>query len=129
MDKDYDVLAQKVAEYVGVVQPQLDELKALRKTAEAAIAANSAFAKRATEAIGALADAGLVPKNDVNRLVDKSAEDHSVAWDLVEKAAAAIGPADLGHESSEKGSSDIPQDPWVREFGGYNNGAGNGIIY
>lgn len=129
MDKDYDILAQKVAEYVGVVQPQLDELKVLRKTAEAEKSAKAAFARRATEAIGALADSGLVSRNDVTSLIDKSAEDPSVAWDLVEKAAAAIRPADLGHQSDEKTASAASQDPWVREFGGYNKGADNGIIY
>lgn len=128
MDKDYDTLAAKVAEYVGVVQPQLDELAALRKSAEAEKALKSEFVKRATVAVGALAQAGLVSKNDVSRLIDKSAEDPSTAWDIVEKIAASATVPDLGHKSEEKTASAAPQDPWLREFGGYNRNADNGMI-
>ena len=126
MDKDYDTLAEKVAEYIGVVQPQLDELEHLRKSASER---KAGFAKRATEALSSLVNEGLLSRNDVSAWIDKSAEDPSSVWDLVEKVAATVKPADLGHRSDEKTASATPQDPWEREFGGYsNNSADNGMI-
>jgi hypothetical protein len=126
MDKDYDTLAEKVAEYIGVVQPQLDELENLRKSAAER---KAGFAKKATEALTLLADEGLMSRNDVSAWVDKSAEDPSSVWDLVTKVASAVKPSDIGHRSDEKTASATPRDPWEREFGGYsNNSADNGMI-
>lgn len=124
---DYDRLARDVTEYIGVVQPQLDRIGALRKEAAKASSDKARFVKRAAEAVGALAYAGLVDREDVDTLIGKVAEDHSLAWDIVEKVARAVEPQSLGHKSGEHASTSRSQDPWLREFGGYNNGA-NGVI-
>ena len=126
MSKDFDILAEQVAEYIGVVQPQLDRLEELEKTARDEQSSRARFVKRATEAVQSLSDAGLVSKNDINVIVDRVAGDPSAVWDLVEKVAASIGPDQLGMRSNEKASA-APMDPWVREFGGYTN-ADNGMI-
>jgi len=127
MDTDYDTLAEKVAEYIGVVQPRLERLAKLEKSAKEATASKAGFVKRATEAIQTLSENGLVSKNDVNKLVEKVAEDPSKAWDLVEKLAAAIQPPSVGGRSNVTAST-TSQDPWEREFGSYGNNADNGII-
>lgn len=127
MDTDYDTLAEKVAEYIGVVQPRLERLDALEKSAKEASASKAGFVKRATETINNLCEEGLVSKNDVNKLVDRVSEDPSSAWDLVEKLASAIQPPSVGGRS-EVTASVAPQDPWEREFGGYGNSADNGMI-
>jgi hypothetical protein len=127
MTTDYDILAEKVAEYIGVVQPQLDKLDSMRKEAAKAASDKVRFVKRATEAVGALAYAGLVDRGDVNNLIEKVSEDPSLTWDIVEKVARAVEPQSLGHRSQEQASTSRDQDPWLREFGGYNNGA-TGVI-
>lgn len=127
MDRDYDTLAEKVAEYIGVVQPRLERLAKLEKSAAEALASKAGFVKRATEAIQTLSETGFVSKNDVNRLVEKVAEDPTRAWDLVEKLAAAIQPPSVGGRS-EVTASALPRDPWEREFGGYGNSADSGMI-
>lgn len=126
MNKDFDILAEQVAEYIGVVQPQLDRLQELEKTAKAELTAKANFVKRATEAVRSLSESGLVSANDINSIVDKVAGDPSAVWDLVEKVAASVGPDQLGARSNEKASA-APMDPWVREFGGYTN-ANTGMI-
>lgn len=138
MDRDYDILAAKVAEYIGAVQPQLDKVGGLEakvadyekrasaeKSAQDAFKAN--FAKRATEALGALAKSGLISQNDVTPMVEKSAEDPSYVWGLVEKIAASVGPEAIGSRSRETAAAE-PVDPFVREFGNYAESAGNGMI-
>ena len=139
MATDFDILAEKVAEYIGAVQPQLDRIGGLEakvaayekkasaeKKAEADSKAN--FAKRATEALGALAKAGLISQNDVTPMVEKSAEDHSTVWGLVEKIAESVGPDAIGSKSRVKAASE-PMDPFEREFGNYNENADSGMIY
>ena len=127
-DRDYNELAEGVAEYIGAVQPQLDKLEALRKEAAGAASARARFVKRAAEAVSALAAAGLVSGGDVNTLVGKVSDDPSLAWDLVEKVAKAIEPPDIGGRSEQQAST-APQDPWLREFGGFNNNGATGVIY
>ena len=98
MDKDYDILAAQVTDYIGTVQPQLEKVAALegkvaeyeksietlQKQAEAEKSAKAdfkaSFTKRATEALNALAEAGLVSKNDVTPMVEKSAEAPTSVW-------------------------------------------------
>lgn len=140
MDKDYDILAEKVAEYIGVVQPQLDRVSALEakiagyekllKQAEAEKSAKAelkaVFAKKATGALGALAKAGLISQNDVTPMVEKSAEDPSFAWGLMEKIAESIGPAQIGSKSRVTTATE-EMDPFMREFGNYEN-ADSGVI-
>lgn len=128
MDTDYDTLAEKVAEYIGVVQPRLERLASLEKSAAEAESSKAGFVKRATETVRSLSENGLVSKNDVSRIVDDVSKDPSAAWDLVEKLAAAIQPPSVGGRSDVTASV-APQDPWEREFGGYGrNSADNGII-
>lgn len=138
MAKDFDILAEKVAEYIGVVQPQLDhiaDLKAkvstLTKQAEAEESAKASlkanFTKRATEALEALAKAGLISQNDVTPMVEKSAEDYSYVWGLMEKIADSVGPEAIGSRSRETAATEAV-DPFVREFGNYNEGAAFGVI-
>jgi len=136
MATDYDILAEKVAEYIGVVQPALDGLESkvadyekkaeAEKSAQASLKAN--FTKRATEALGALAKAGLISQNDVTPMVEKSAEDYSYVWGLVEKIADSVGPEAIGSRSREHAAAE-PVDPFEREFGNYNDNAGSGMIY
>lgn len=139
MDKDYDILAEKVAEYIGVVQPQIDRIGGLEakvadyekkaaaeESAKASFKAN--FTKRATEALNALAEAGLVSKNDVTPMVEKSAEDYASVWGLVEKIASSVGPEAIGSRSRETAATEAV-DPFVREFGNYNENADSGMIY
>ena len=135
MDKDYDILAEKVAEYIGVAQPQLDRIPALeaqisefQKKASAEESARAEFAKRATEALGALAKAGLISQNDVTPMVEKSAEDPSSIWGLVEKIASSVGPEAIGSRSRETEQAESV-DPFVREFGNYGGSASSGMIY
>ena len=135
MATDYDILAEKVAEYIGVVQPALDglvskvadyERKAkAEKSAEADLNAN--FTKRATEALGALAKAGLISQNDVTPMVEKSASDHSFVWGLMEKIANSVGPEAIGSKSRETAAAEVV-DPFVREFGNYSESANFGVI-
>lgn len=137
MAKDFDILAEKVAEYIGVVQPQLDHIadleakvSTLTKKAEAEESAKASlkanFTKRATEALGALAKAGLISQNDVTPMVEKSAEDYSYVWGLMEKIADSVGPEAIGSRSRETAATEAV-DPFVREFGNYNDGAN--VIY
>ena len=144
MDKDYDILAAQVTDYIGTVQPQLEKVATLegkvaeyeksietfQKQAEAEKSAKAnfkaAFTKRATEALNALAEAGLVSKNDVTPMVEKSAEDPTSVWGLVEKIAAATGPQTLGSKSRVTIPSE-EMDPFMREFGNYEN-ADPGVI-
>ena len=139
MAKDFDILAEKVAEYIGVVQPQLDRIADLEakvasfeKKAEADKSAQASFkadfAKRATVALGALAKAGLISQNDVTPMVEKSAEDPSSVWGLVEKIADSVGPEAIGSRSRETEAAESV-DPFVREFGNYTENAGSGMIY
>lgn len=135
MATDYDILAEKVAGYIGVVQPQLDRLadleakvESLQKKASAEESAKADFVKRATEALGALAKAGLISQNDVTPMVEKSAQDHSAVWGLVEKIADSVGPEAIGSRSRETVPAESV-DPFVREFGNYNENANSGIIY
>lgn len=127
---DFDTLAEKVAGYIGVVQPQLDRIPGLEsriaayeKAAAAEKTAGAQFAKRASEALGALADAGLISRNDVSPLVDRSVSDHSAAWDLVEKIAGSVGPAQLGSRSDVVEKSEDDMDPFEREFGNHSSHA------
>lgn len=134
MDKDFDTLAEKVAEYIGTVQPQLDRIPALeakisefQKQAEAEKSAKADFAKKATMALGALAKAGLISQNDVTPMVEKSAEDPSYVWGLMEKIAGSVGPQTLGSKSRVAVSGDNV-DPWVREFCNYSDSSGMGLV-
>jgi type II secretory pathway component PulM len=134
MDKDFDILARKVAEYIGTVQPQLDRISDLeakvsmyQKKAEASVVAQADFVKRATEALTTLADSGIISKNDINHLVEKSAEDASTVWGLVEKMAMAMGPEAIGSKSHvTMATADV--DPFMREFSNYNENTTYGII-
>lgn len=135
MATDYDILAEKVAEYIGVVQPHIDDLESkvaayekraeAEKSAQASLKAN--FTKRATEALGALAKAGLISQNDVTPMVEKSAEDYSFVWGLMEKIADSVGPEAIGSRSRETAATEAV-DPFVREFGNYNESANFGVI-
>lgn len=134
MDKDFDTLAEKVAEYIGTVQPQLDRIPALeakvsefQKQAEAEKSAKADFAKRATEALGALAKAGLISQNDVTPMVEKSAEDMSYVWGLMEKIAESVGPAQIGSKSRVATASE-QMDPFMREFGNHSDRPFSGLV-
>jgi len=126
-DRDYNELARDAAEYIGLVQPRLDKLQALEKEAAQAAAGRTRFVKRAAEAVEAMKGSGLVSGGDAASLLEKVSNDPSLAWDIVEKVAKAVSPSDLGRRSSEKAST-APQDPWLREFGGYNNNGATGVI-
>jgi hypothetical protein len=133
MDRDFDTLAEKIAEYIGVVQPQLDKIAylessvtSMKKQAEQNLSEKVKFIKRATESCNTLSEAGLISKDEINSIVDTIASDQSKVWDLVEKVASSVGPSTLGARSNETASVSS-MDPWVREFGGYTN-ADNGMI-
>lgn len=127
MATDFENLAKDVTAYIGLVQPELEKLDKLRKEASAKEASDKEFVKRATETLSSLSAAGFMSRTDATRLVDEVTSDHAKAWDVVTKVASAFKPVDLGDRSEEKTASAAPQDPWVREFGGY-TGADNGMI-
>ena len=128
MGTEFEKLAKDVTEYIGVVQPELEQLDKLRKQASVKEAADREFVKRATETLGTLARSGVLSRTEANQLVDAVSCDHAKAWDVVTKVAEAFKPVDLGDKSEEKTASAAPQDPWEREFGGYTTSADNGMI-
>lgn len=127
MDTDFDTLAEKVAEYIGTVQPQLDKLDKLEKFARDTTERDLTFVKRATEVLKSLSNAGFIPKTEVTPFVEKVAEDHACAWDLMEKIAASAAPSDIGTRSNETDEASVT-DPWLKEFGNFTTNANNGMI-
>ena len=125
----FEQFMAKTAEYISVVQPQNDELKAKVASLTSELASanekvasadgkSEAFVKRASQAAEVLSSRGLLEKSEVGPFVDKIAEDHSNVWELVEKLAGAIHADNLGDKSQEKLESATSGDPWYDAYFG-----------
>lgn len=121
---------RKAAEYIGKVQPQLDQLpafvaKAKEQSEKLASAATvrADFVKRATSAADALVREGVLDPSERSAFVDGVSERPSRVFDLVEKLAAA-----RSRYTGLGSASHVPavgtQDPWEREFFGHISDSG-----
>ncbi|MFC1453574.1 hypothetical protein ACFLQL_00150 [Verrucomicrobiota bacterium] len=97
-------LLKQATDYVGLVQPQLDSYNEQKET----------FIKKAHQIVGMLTGKGLIHKHKSNELIDKLAEDPTVAFEVINKLAAMITPASLGNSSEVKTASDNIKDPFER---------------
>ena len=97
-----DEIMRKAAEYVNIVQPQLDAYKAQRDT----------FVKGASGAAKVLADQGLIARESVDVFVQKVAEDPSSIWGFVEKLASSFTADSLGSGAPAGIKSASSLDPW-----------------
>lgn len=92
-------LEVKVANYIATVQPELDRLEAYRSQSRR-------FVKRASQCVGTLVGLGLVDREDASGLIDKIAEDHSQAFEVLERIATASQVSRMGSRSNEKSAED-----------------------
>lgn len=107
MAQDYtSQLEVKVANYIAAVQPELDRLEDLRRR-------DRDFVKRASQSVGTLVGLGLVAREDASGLVDKIAEDHTQAFEILEHIAANAQAGRMGYRSEEK-SADSQIDPKIK---------------
>ena len=107
MSEDYTrKLEVKVANYIAAVQPELDRLDDFRRR-------DREFVKRASQSVGTLVGLGLVAREDASDLVDKIAEDHTQAFEILEHIAARSGVGRMGYRSEEK-SADAQIDPKIK---------------
>lgn len=114
MDKNYTKqLEEKVAAYIGTVQPELEKLAEFRSR-------DREFVKRASQSVGMLVGLGLVAREDSSRMIDKIAADHSQVFGILETLATDVQAGRMGSKSNEK-SADTRLDPsmqvWVDAFG------------
>lgn len=98
----HEEILQKAAQYVKLVQPQLDAYKAQRDT----------FVKGASGAAKVLADQGLITRESVDVFVQKVAEDPSSIWGFVEKLASSFTADSLGSGAPAEIKSASSVDPW-----------------
>jgi len=98
-----NTLLKQAADYVGLVQPQLDTYNEQKET----------FIKKAHQVIGMLTGKGLIHKHKTNELIDKLAENPAIAFDVISKLAEMITPATLGNGSEIKSAGFI-KDPFER---------------
>lgn len=81
----------KSAEYVGVVQPELDRYNEFK----------DAFAKRAHQVAAILAERGVIEKTAVDQLVDKLTLNGVTALDLVERVSGMIEAPSMGKKAAD----------------------------
>ena len=98
----HEELLQKAAEYVKLVQPQLDAYKTQRDT----------FVKGASGVAKVLADQGLIARESVDVFVQKVAEDPSSIWGFLEKLASSFTADSLGSGAPAGIKSASSVDPW-----------------
>lgn len=101
MESQEDIM-RKAAEYVKIVQPQLDAYKAQRAT----------FVKGASGAAKVLADQGLIARESQDVFVQKVAEDPSSIWGFLEKLASSVTADSLGSGAPAGIKSASSVDPW-----------------
>ena len=99
-------ILEKVADYIAVTQPKIDEYNDGRE----------AFFKRANQIAGVLTTRGILPRERVDSFLDKVAKDSSgtCVWDLVEKLAEAVGTDTLGAASDVKEADMQKMDPFEK---------------
>ena len=103
MDIETQNILQKTAEYIDVTQRQLEQQEDERIK----------FLKRANQAAGALVTQGILDKRNVDKLVDKIAEDQCHVWDVIEKLASLVGVDELGQSADlQKDAKNL--DAWER---------------
>jgi len=103
--KDVEETFQKIAEYIGTVQPQIDSHNAMLDR----------FSKQAETASDVLVEQGIIPSEKADDLLRKLAEDPSKALDVVVKLARMIGPDDMGKEAQDvKAAAAEVSDPFDR---------------
>lgn len=100
--ESHEEIMRKAADYVKLVQPQLDAYKAQRDT----------FVKGASGAAKVLADQGLITRESVDVFVQKVAEDPSSIWGFVEKLASSFTADSLGSGAPAGIKSASSVDPW-----------------
>ena len=100
---DVNGLLKQAVDYVGFVQPQIDNYNEQKET----------FIKKSHQVVGMLVGKGLMHKNKSNELIDKLAENPAVALDVIDKLAGMITPVALGSGSDIKSASYI-KDPFER---------------
>ena len=83
-------LLQQSAEYVAIVQPQLDKYAEFKDV----------FSKRAAEVAGVLVDRGIIPSAQSATLLQKFASDPTKALDMITHLARLVGPDELGKQAS-----------------------------
>lgn len=94
---------RKAAEYVKLVQPQLDAHKAQ----------HDAFVKGASGAAKVLVTQGLIAPESEAMFVQKVAEDPSSVWGFLEKLAESFVADPLGSGAPAGIKSAASVDPWV----------------
>ena len=104
MDQKVKETMQKVAEYIGEVQPAIDKFAEQRNQ----------FVKKARQTAGVLASRGLIDYDNVDGFVDKVAEDATEVWTLVEKLATLIPTDSLGGPANEKMADGSMLDPFEK---------------
>ena len=109
MSNPVDTILEKVADYIAVTQPKIDEYNENRE----------AFMKRANQVAGVLMTRGILPRERVDAFLSKIASDASGAcvWDLIEKLAEALPVETLGGEADVKLANPQNMDSfekWIR---------------
>lgn len=112
MDNYTRELEEKVANYVGTVQPELEKLAEFRSR-------DREFTKRASQTVGTLVGLGLVAREDASRMIDKIAADHTQVFGVLESLATDVRASRMGSKSNEK-TAEKPVDPsyqvWADAF-------------
>lgn len=98
-DKYVKALETGIVEYISAAQPRLEKLAEVQRN-------DAEFVKRASQSLGVLSGMGIVDRNDVNRMVDKIAEDHTKVFDILEKIASSVSAESIGSRSNEQ---EIPE--------------------
>jgi predicted deacylase len=97
---------KKTAEYVAVVQPELE------KNAAAQIA----FVKKAEGTVSVLVHRGIVDESKKTAMLEKLATDHTYALAILEQLAGIVGADQMGAPSHITKVSESKADPFVREY-------------
>jgi hypothetical protein len=106
MEKDVNDILKKTAEYVAVVQPQLDKNAA----------AHEAFVKKAEATVTILVHRGIVDESKKAAMLEKLAADHTYALAVLEQLAGIVGADQMGAPSHITKVSEDKADPFVREY-------------
>lgn len=104
--KQAEVIQEKVANYIEVVQPLADEYTDLRDR----------FTKKAYKIASVLVDRGIIAPTAVNKLVDKLAADQTKALDLVVQIADLVQVSDFGKKADVSITNGNVKDPFLRLY-------------
>ena len=112
MDEIKDIL-KKTAEYVAIVQPELEKSAALLEKHAEAI---QVFVKKAQGVVAVLVHRNIIDEHKKQAMLEKLAADHSYALDVLEKLAGIVGADQMGNPSYITKESEDKADPFEREF-------------